>query len=669
LKTNPWIVATAFVVGVSGAQACGPDFPIMLTSCRSTCLLQIRAPGFPYDMAHITTPPPAGRAGGETDLAPSTVDTISLEKEDTEPRAAQTIVAMRTAADGGQAYALGVGLAQAKRLYTAGAVDFNRVHESIDWGVENTAHAPADAPSGEELDKGLTAAIQWFERVTKLPTKEAESRIVWATFMLGRSRELRDRPGDQSEAEHQYRKTIDLVEHRHADPLGLGNFALGELGRIALRKGDYAAAVALYVRQDGSDHALDSLLRVASKIPDNDEVLQHAIQDPLVQRLLIAYGLSNSDSTCSISADADCARKYTAFVPITAIRPLAIVAALGTLNPRKVEWPDQAAALAFAVGNYEVAARLVQVADSPYADWIRGKIALHQGDREGALKAFASAAKRFATPSASDVVLPGGTIDRMQAEHAVLLLTRNDYVEALYQLSATHGYEDDALYVAERVLTIEELKALVDKEEWATKYRDLLARRLARADRIDESLSYYQMPEVKDVAALYADARREAPSGATRLAQARGWYEVSRLEMQSGMELLGTEQCPDYAEYGGGFGGPCAQTPDGVDELTSPDETTRVAASAANPDLRFHYRDVAIKHLFLAADRLPRRSSLLTAVLCNGVAWLQQHDRSYNDQLIKSVYQRYLKDGRSEPWTANFGSRCPQPDFPITAPR
>jgi hypothetical protein len=53
----------------------------------------------------------------------------------------------------------------------------------------------------------------------------------------------------------------------------------------------------------------------------------------------------------------------------------------------------------------------------------------------------------------------------------------------------------------------------------------------------------------------------------------------------------------------------------------------------------------------------------LSAVLCNGVWWLEEHGRSYNEELIQSLYQRYVREGRAAPWAKNFGTNCPDPDF------
>jgi tetratricopeptide (TPR) repeat protein len=484
--------------------------------------------------------------------------------------------------------------------------------------------------------------------------------------MLARSHFLRDRPGDEEIAVQEYRKTIDLVEKGHMDNLGLGNYSLGELGRIALKHDRFGEAVALYARQvaGGSQHAIDSLWWVTQKIPNDTAVLEREIGDPLFQKFLIAYALSRADGTCSDKESRSCGEPYTsALSEQRAPQTAAIVEALGQLDPRNVQWPDQAAALAYSVGNFAVASRLLKVADSPYAEWIRAKMALHAGDLDDAAQAFARASKNFASSAQAAEAMPLNLVARLRGEHSVLLLSRGDYIEALYQLSITHHFRDDALYVAERVLTLDELKSLVDKEVWADSYRDLLARRLARANRFDEAMQYYRDRAVSLVAAKYVEARHQAVSGSTPLARAQGWYQVAQLEITSGMELLGTERCPDYSEYEGNYGSACDEMAEITGELTIPDEVDRVKSSAAAPDARFHYRSVAVAHLLQAAELLPKRSKLMSAVLCNGVAWLQRHNRSLNEDLIQAVYRRYRQDGRAEPWTQNFGATCVEPDF------
>jgi hypothetical protein len=659
-KTDRLIMGSVLFLGVTVSEACGPEFPLMLTTCRSRCLSEITAPGFTHDANLLTQGAPVAPPARESHDDAVVPTSGQWEAADPEPGAARAFAAMRKAADGEAAYPVGSGLSEAKRLYTAGAVEFNRIHPSVDWG-ESLPEGPAVAPA--DLDAGLTAAIGWFERVLALPDAAAEPRRVWATYMIGRSRALRGRTGDEAVAASMFRQTVALAAAGHEDPLGLGNAALGELARLSLQHQQYREAASLYVQQcaAGSGHASDSLWRVAGTMARDEETVTREIVDPLVQKLLIGFALSTADGSVADPTPTESVDATPAARTTDASR---IVSALAKLPTGKVQWPDQVAALALAVGNADFAGRVLKGVDTPYAEWVRAKLALHAGDMEGAAKAFARASRRFA-PTSQPAVERGDIAARVLAESGVFSLSRGDYVEALYQLSMAPGFEDDGRYIAERVLTPDELKSLVDREAWARPYRDLLARRLARAGRVMEAIPYYDQEPTRAVAVSYAAKRHQAEAAPTPVAQAEGWFRSAQLEISSGMELTGSEQCPDFAEYQGAFGGPpCDPLESGPGSLVSEDEVARFQASATDPDVRYHYRTLAVRHLFAAADLLPRKSTILSVVLCNGASWLESRHRSDNEDLIKSVYRRYVKDGRSEPWAANFGANCPEPAFP-----
>ena len=80
-----------------------------------------------------------------------------------------------------------------------------------------------------------------------------------------------------------------------------------------------------------------------------------------------------------------------------------------------------------------------------------------------------------------------------------LHLARGDFVQAL-DILLTGRLWEDAAYVAERVLTANELKAYVDKQQTGpnqdemAKLRYLLGRRLAREDRYAEAGQYLRPP-------------------------------------------------------------------------------------------------------------------------------------------------------------------------------
>jgi cellulose synthase operon protein C len=663
LRTNAKIVLIALVWGLGSAQACGPDFPLMLTECRAKCLNQIKATGFAFDV-NLLTPAGAKSPPAANDSYPDGgAAWIDTNRDDAHAQ----LASMRAAPTGDAAYALGEGVPESKRLYAAGAVDFNRVHQ---WRGRSDAVAPKvpDADNRSDLEVGLTAAISWFERVVALPTDLKEPRFVWATYMLGRCFYLRQQPGDEARAIDAYRKTLSLVEAGSVDPLGLGNASLGELARIELEHRRYEESIGLYVTQAAQQeplHGIESLWRVARELSDGQENLANAIQGPNVQKLLIAFALSKVDQTCR--TEMECGEERSAPTPRLPSRGENILAALNKLPIKSIQWPDQVAGIAYALGDFDAAGRYAAAANTPYGNWIRAKLALRAGDSELAAQALARAIK---PPAAAQNAMSEDAFARLRGESALVSLSRRDYVEALYQLSQAAGFGDDALYVAERVLTVDELKTVVDHNDWAKSYRDLLARRLARSNRVSEAIAYYKEPEIKTAALQLADDQRRVSSSSGAV-MAAALYDQASLEISHGMELIGTERCPDFAEYGGGFGESCGltaqddfQTQSGTPlELVTQEEIDRSSTAIPIPNVRFHYRDVAVDHLMSAADALPKHSMALSAMLCHGVGWLEEHGRSYNEDLIQRLYKRYVHEGRPAPWAKNFGAHCPDPDF------
>jgi len=619
----------------------------------------VTAPDFAFDAVKTATesanPRLAGREGAE-------VTTVQLEAAEDGTDAAQTLMLkMRGAASGDEAYEQGKGLPEATRLYIAGAVDFDHAHRSHAWG-EETSDEEEDDPNG------LETALGRFQQILQLPSSEARPRILWATFMSGRCHALRAQPGDLEQALAEFRKVTELVRAGAADPMGLGHAALGEAARVDLKAGHFAAAVRLYAEQASEPYAgsaIVSLRRATNKLLKSGEPIDPWVRDPVVQKALVAYAVSATaayyqERTCVAARGCDDQDADDSDM-ITRDAAIRLLEAIAKLDAKQVQWPDQVAALAYKFEKYDVVTRVLALSNTPYADWIRAKMALHAGDLQAAAAAFARASKGFATNDSS-TALPAELARRFQGEQGLTSLARSDYVEAFNQLLAG-GYEDDARYVAERVLTLEELQRLVDKQSLGKPFRDLLARRLTRAGRYSEALVYYESDSVRQLAEKYSESMQQAQQqGATPGSRAAGWYEVARLEIQSGMELRGTERCPDYTEYEGSYGDECAPQLVAGD-LMSQDELARLNASAVTPDRRFHYRQIGVEHLMKAADALPRRSPDFDAVLCQGVHWLQTHGRTANEDLIEEVYRRYVRQGRAEPWAGNFGTECPDPKF------
>src|SRR5439155_5427615 len=123
---------------------------------------------------------------------------------------------------------------------------------------------------------------------------------------------------------------------------------------------------------------------------------------------------------------------------------------------------DRLAALAYRLGRYDLARGLADKAQSPLASWVKAKLALQKGDLAAAASFYAEASKGF--PDASDAPsLDPGNVRLLAGEGGVLSLAQGEYVDALGRLYPVAGtYWGDVAHIADRVVTVDELKRFVD---------------------------------------------------------------------------------------------------------------------------------------------------------------------------------------------------------------
>ncbi|AEA72158.1 Conserved hypothetical protein [Pseudomonas brassicacearum subsp. brassicacearum NFM421] len=333
-------------------------------------------------------------------------------------------------------------------------------------------------------------------------------------------------------------------------------------------------------------------------------------------------------------------------------------------------------------GDYASAQAFVQKAsDTGLAWWVRAKLALRDGDKVAAAAAYAKAAQAFPNDESwGGRRTPDWNFEsvqpkcRVEGESAILALQRGDYLQAFDQLyRGQSNYWYDAAAVAERVLTVDELKQYVDAQvpappalsqedrdnyvplPVAASLRNLLGRRLLREGRFDEAPAYFDNADLQNKARAYGQLRQDAESKWWPTRRAEAYFNASWMARKWGMELLGYEMAPDYASLGGNYSLEPVELK--VGPLVAEGEVQRQQASAAQPDMRYHYRFVATALASQAADHLPHTSQAFAAVLCNAVG--------YNSSLEEqsALYQRYVKEGPYVDWAWNFGYQCPYPEF------
>ncbi len=223
------------------------------------------------------------------------------------------------------------------------------------------------------------------------------------------------------------------------------------------------------------------------------------------------------------------------------------------------------------------------------------------------------------------------------------------------------------------MLTVDELKAYVDEHvpappaqaantptPPAATLRNLLARRLMREGRYSDADDYFTDARTREIADTYAAALEAGQSDWGRVDRANALFDAARMARESGLDIMGTEADPDYGFTGADFSfGEGQSDPKGA--YVTAEERARFAASKPAPNLRYHYRYIAVDEANRAADLLPPRSQAFAAVLCTAAGWMMETPGE--QPRVKTLYRRYVKQGPHVAWAKHFGVNCPNPDF------
>ena len=693
------LVAIASLVAAA-ALACGPEFEQLLVDRPAT----LRAPvdvdfnqlarrfGSPLRPAPRPPSPEASKVLDRSQGADE-LDSGIARAEGLTEGASDAIVMLRSSANGDVAFARGEGLPPVYRFYVAAAVDFR-----AGMPIDLCAAAPKAAASAPRNDASCVAAqparkarllraAARFDALLELDPEAARSRSAWAAFSLGR---LRRELGESDAAVASFRLVRKRVTQGASDPLLLATASLGEEARVELERGDMVRAVALYDQQAASggadaEVAVQSLRQVAEKVYQAENY-KDAVADPAIRRLLVTWLLARgvaSDNPEYWSAPVT----EVASGPPRAERIDQLLDAIASVGAKQgsLQDADRVAALSYQNGRYGAAARFATLSQSPLALWIQAKLAVRAGDQAQAAARYAEAVEAMsASPGARAAALDS---DLLVAETGTLRLAHGEFAQSLeLWWSVGDRYWFDLAYVAERVVTTDELKDFVDAhvpagmplrvrddldvssshvENAGDLLRDLLARRLMRDGRTREAPAYFHAPakrwdapRVRAKAAAYRQALDAAQAASSPVERARQTFAAATLMRESGLELFGYELAPDGAAMEGNFDFPEQVPPLG--QMTTAAEIQRVHDSAATPPGRFHYRGGAALLAEQAADNLPPRSQAYAAVLCHAAHWTVDRQPA----MAKAIYERYVHTGAAFAWARHFGGQdCPEPDF------
>ena len=553
----------------------------------------------------------------------------------------------------------------------------------------------------DHWDEARTA----WEALLKRPEAQRHYRSVWAAFMLGKIAMKREEAG----AVKWFQQTRELAKAGFADSLGLAADSYGWEARSEWKQGHPEKAAPLYLTQLalGDETAIaslkalipdrmpvDGMLNYGPEPVDGDapdekaeerrglveKQLRLAASDPLLRRLVTVHILATETyQTLSGGASNERGTRWLRFVK--------------EANPQGLEDAEYLGWIAYAAGKYDEAAEWLKLAkpDTPASCWLRSKFERRAGKLAEAGQSMAQAFKSLrndadytgwssAAPDGNQENAPwpgsgeswtfgGAAAGNLGALH----LERAEFIDAL-DTFLTGGLWDDAAFIAERILTADELKAYVDKQappvaaaaaqdtyenrDIPGALRYLLGRRLVREDRYDEARQYLKPPYDKVLDDYVKALKDGADTKLPKAKRARAWFHAAWLARFDGMELMGTEGAPDGFSSGGSFtstdlvglregrSGEEDRELDGnragpsIAPQPSKQELNRLKQNRVHPEVRFHYRVIAAALAMRAAALMPDNTEELADVIVQAGHWVGNDDAG---RKIRDGYHNLLE--------------------------
>lgn len=513
-------------------------------------------------------------------------------------------------------------------------------------------------------------AVTAWRALLALPPAERRWRSTWAAYMLGNLAYTGAAgAGDPALAWAQVRT---LAGAGFADSLGLADHA-----SAADQDPVHQLRHVLHgLAAEGTAEAAGAELRARARaLLDADAPVQErAARDPLVADVLSSFLTSRLGATERRSE--------------RAARWLVALEAAG-----QTAGADRVALVAYQEGRFDDAGRWAARADpaAPIGHWVRAKLHLRDGRTAAAAEELRLASALLGMEGTSPFVgyptwyCPRGDTELdgggrcVATELGALQLQLGDPEGALASFLSADDWLD-AAWVAERVLTADELRAFVDRwyPHGDAPLRHLLARRLARAGRWDEALAYFPGDVADDAARVRELLARGRDGSASADERAEALWAAARRTKDRGWELLATEVAPDWRADGGSRREDPTEArlvgSDGSAEGSPPAERARLAASRPRPE-RFQFVYTAWDLAGEAAALLPDQSDALAEVLCTSGTWLSNRDLERSSQRWFELLRRAHRTavgratrGRSRWWGLGPDGVCVAPDAPAPPP-
>lgn len=511
------------------------------------------------------------------------------------------------------------------------------------------------------------AQMEWSKLLTR-PESERRYRSTWAAFMLGKA--TWEKSPDQ--AVRYFQQTRSLATNGFADTLGLAASSLGWEGRVELRRKNYHRAITLYLEQcAGGDSGAYVSLDYAAVLAFRDSVrsLKELAENPRTQRVITAWIISEG----LYGIDDYYGDRLAGERPVEKwLEAIEAVKAWDILSAEKF------AVAAYQSGRMDIARRWIDRSPkSPSSRWLTAKLLLRDGRIDEAAAILSELTRSFPRVEpdeksdnerrhfgerlrvpALDYPSDGWPVrfrQQVLGELGALRLARREFTQALDALLRT-GYEEDAHYVAGRVLTIEELRTYVDRY-WPELggnaadlriregIRELLAHRLVRAEAFDEALAYFSSNHQKNFKDLLEKIREGRNAALPKARRAAALWTAARGLYASKLKFF---TAPKETYWGLAHGKfylsdhPTARMWPTTRLVVpiSEEERGRVKSTNVYPKRDWYYRFRAADLAWEAARLMPDQSKETALVLWQAGTWIKLTDPKAADRFYKALVRR-----------------------------
>ena len=538
-----------------------------------------------------------------------------------------------------------------------------------------------------EMDHAKARAV--WERLLARPESERRYRSVNAAFMIG----VLACVDDLDDAPKWLEMAREFARKGFHDSSGLAAASYEWEAQWLVQRGELRRAAEAMLRGVASGYPMRYCVEPED---DSPEELAKFARDPLLRRIHTGALLAAHTGDWGDTGARD--EKFDAWL-----------AAVEKADAGGFAGADRVAWMYYSKGKYAAARRWLKHASSksPEALWLEGKLAARDGRREESLRALSEATRLLAAPAEPKVELTrmnpdmDSPADELAADHAISALGAGEFQTAL-DAFLRGGHWVDAAYVAERLLTVEELKRFIGKRRWNAKWdalsaeevnvagippnqqstagreesdqdlwealevpenvrtrqlRWLLARRLARLGRFAEARPFFPAEPRAWLDAYTGATARGKDARLSREARGMALWDAAIEARYHGIEIFGTEAAPDWFAYDGNYertdpapfrtGQAVSDADDGRGPRALPAvlqagtaERARLKRHAVTPDKRFHYRYRAADIAWEAAHLMPDNDRRLAEMLDLAGRWLAPRDDKAADRFYQAIEKR-----------------------------